>query len=119
MAEQQNSNAPKVEEIKPYTLDSLGQDAVRILARNVDAYKNMSANDVLDSLIKKSIRGAFNAEFESKPKAQFKAKQAVDRKVGDVSQATFSDYRRKLFRDMHDQFMDMLDKLKTYGETLK
>lgn len=113
MPTETNNNV--VKELKAITPDNTAIEAIKMISIQ-DAYKNLSHDEIAQMLWRKAVRGAYNAEFESKPKAQFKAKQSVDRKVGDVSTATFEDYRAKLFGTSLERINKLLSDLKTYGD---
>lgn len=103
-------------ELKPFEAVEIINDAVKKLGL-CDTYKSLSHQEIFDLLCRKAVKAAWNAEFESKPKAQFKARQTVNRKLGVATdENTVEDFKRKLWPEAYDEINRISESMETFGD---
>lgn len=108
-----NNVSPKLKAFEP--VEIIG-DAIKKL-RICDSYKNLSDQELFELLCRKAIKAAWSAEFESKPKAQFKARQTVNRKLGVATdENTVQDFKRKLWPEAIDEIDRISEAMETFAE---
>lgn len=111
-----NTNANVAPKLKAFEPVEIIGDAIKKL-RICDSYKNLSDQELFELLCRKAIKAAWSAEFESKPKAQFKARQTVNRKLGVATdENTVQDFKRKLWPEAIDEIDRISEAMETFAE---
>lgn len=111
-----NTNANVAAKLKAFEPVEIISDAVKKLGL-CDAYKNLNHQEIFDLLCRKAVKAAWNAEFESKPKAQFKARQTVNRKLGVATdENTVNDFKRKLWPEAYAEIERISEAMETFGD---